>query len=539
MSHSRPFPFGPWCRLTFAALALLLCGHTSLLPGADSPGPLSVAQLNDTVKEWVAEKNPPRRLLRVEGRISSFNKQVLQLRHCDVMFVGDPVGRVQKAGPVEMTGHLQRDPASRKIEFVVESLRPQPTDLERIETQTRQWKEQPAPPKGKGQPADRWNELADWAEARGQFYKDNELLAKAKDLRYHALELEAQEVPADDSRALLEMADRATQKDAPRAFVQGLNHRGCVLEYRRLKKTATAAELDAFLELARQRLPDCDKPLPSWDTTLREKYLQNPDTVHESASATKRTTLYRLLYADVLLRSLLLRLKPDSSNVLEVATQIERLVPEEAEQARQLREDLLARRAQNVARLTRTELVALEMEYRNRKQPAHAAKLVEDWLAHKREKLDPGDVDGAIDLANDYKTLLGKSEPGIQLLLETWNRVPGSPLLVERLEGAGLRLADGKWLTNQQFLNRPEGRFARAIRAGRVEDGMSAEEARRALGAPTSVARVVTSGVVTELWRYAPGDGTQRTVRLERLPGQKDFVVRGVPPLPPEGSSSP
>ena len=126
------------------------------------------------------------------------------------------------------------------------------------------------------------------------------------------------------------------------------------------------------------------------------------------------------------------------------------------------------------------------------------------------------------------------------MLLETWKRVPGSPLLAERLEAAGLRLADGQWLTNQQFVNRPEGRFARAIRAGRVEDGMSAEEARRALGVPASVARVVTAGVVTEIWRYGTGDGTQRTVRLERLSGQKDFVVRGAPPPPPaEGTSNP
>ena len=522
---------GHACRILFATLVLLSAGRNVLLPAADPPDLLSVPQLNESVKKWVAEKNQPRQMLRVEGRISSFNKQVLQLRHCDVMFVGDPISRVQKAGPVEVTGYLQRAADSRKVEFVIESLRTLPTDLQRIDTQTRQ---------AKGQPASHWRELADWAEARGEFYKDNDLLEKSKELRYHALEIEAQSVRADDAQGLFELADRAAQDEAPRAFVQGLNHRGCVLEYRRLRQNATAEQLQAFLELARQRLPECDKPLPSWDAISREKYLKDPDAVHEAASAAKRTTLYRLLYADVLLRSLLSRLKPDNSNVLEVATQIERLIPEEAEKGRQLREDLLARRAQNVARLTRTELVALEAEYRNRKQPAHATKLVEDWLSHQREQLDPGDVDGAIDLANDYKTLLGKSEPGTQLLLETWKRVPGSPLLAERLEAAGLRLADGQWLTNQQFVNRPEGRFARAIRAGRVEDGMSAEEARRALGVPASVARVVTAGVVTEIWRYGTGDGTQRTVRLERLSGQKDFVVRGAPPPPPaEGTSSP
>jgi len=496
---------------------------TPLLSAADPSGVLDVTRLNDVVKEWVAEKNPPQRKLRVEGRIGAFNKQVLSLRHCEVMFVGEPVARVQKAGPVELTGFLRRAPDSRKIEFVVEALRSIPGDMEQLEAREKQLK---------GQPPVKWNELADWAEARGTLYKDQQLLGKARDLRFQALELEAEQLPADDSEKLFDLADRAEQAGFAKGFVQGLNHRGCVVEYRRLGKQAPAERLDGFLALARERLPQCDQPGPSWDPALREKYLNQPETVYGGANAAKRVTLHRVLYAEVQLRSLLARFKADNSNVLEVARQIERLVPEEAGRAAQLREERLSERAGQVARLTRTELQALETEYRNRNQPAHATKLVEDWLAHQRQKLDPGDVEGAIDLANDYKTLTGKSDSGVALLLETWTRVPGSAPLQARLEEAGLQLVDGQWLTPQQLARRPEPRFAQAIRAGRVEVGMTAEEARKALGAPTSVARVVTLGIVTEFWRYAPGDGSQRAIRLERPPGHQNFIVRGVSPAP-------
>jgi hypothetical protein len=468
--------------------------------------------------------------VKVEGRISAFNKQVLSLRHCDVMFVGEPVARVQKAGPVELTGSLRRAADSRKIEFVVEGLRSLPSDMEQLEARARQLP---------GQPPAKWNELADWAEARGTLYKDQPLLSKARDLRYQALEIEAEGLPKDDSAKIFDLADRATQFGFGKAFVQGLNHRGCLVEYRRLGKKAPSEQLDGFLALARERLPQCDQPGAAWDPSLREKYFNNPEAVHEAANAAKRATLYRMLYAEVQLRSLLGRLKPDNSNVLELARKIERLVPEEAARAAELREERLSQRAREVTRLTRTELQALETEYRNRNQPAHATKLVEDWLAHQRQKLDPGDVEGAIDLAKDYNTLAGQSEQGLRLLLETWNRVPGSEPLRAKLEEAGLQLVDGQWLTARQMINRPEPRFARAIRAARVEEGMTAEDARKALGAPTSVARVVTAGLVTEFWRYAPGDGTQRVIRLERLPGQKDFLVRGVPPAPPEGSVQP
>lgn len=497
------------------------------LPAADRQGALDVTQLNEVVREWVAETNPPQRKLKVEGRISAFNKQVLSLRHCEVLFVGEPVARVQKAGPVELTGFLRRAPESRKIEFVVEGLRSIPSDLEQLEAREKQLP---------GQPPGKWNELADWAEARGTLYKDQQLLGKARDLRYQALEIEAQKLPAEDSAKMFDLADRAAQAGFAQGFVQGLNHRGCVVEYRRLGKPAPPENLDRFLALARERLPQCDQPGPAWDRALRDKYLKQPETVYEAANAAKRTTLHRMLYADVQLRSLLARLKTDNSNVLEVARQIERLLPEESSRASELREERLTERAGQVTRLTRTELQALETEYRNRNQPAHATKLVEDWLAHQRQKLDPGDVEGAIDLANDYKTLAGKSEAGVALLLETWNRVPGSAPLQARLEEAGLHLVDGQWLTSQQLARRPEPRFAQAIRAGRVEVGMTAEQARQALGAPTSVARVVTLGIVTEFWRYAPGDGTQRAIRLERPLGHQNFVVRGVSPAPTEAT---
>ncbi|MCY2963637.1 MAG: hypothetical protein NT069_08315 [Planctomycetota bacterium] len=269
----------------------------------------------------------------------------------------------------------------------------------------------------------------------------------------------------------------------------------------------------------------------AWDLPLRERYFKQPLETYRGASAGKRSQMQRMLYAAVELRLLLLRLKPDDSNVIDVSDSIERLIPEEKEKAKELRDQALERRARDVEKLTRGELVALESDYRLRGQADQGRQLVETWLALRRKKLDDEDVDGALDLANEYRTLLARPELGAQLLMEVWKRVPGSALLEERLQSLGYRLHEGRWLTQKEFENRPESRFEKAIRSGRVENGMNQDQARRALGVPHRISRIATAKVFTEHWAYDLADGSRMSVRLERKRGQPELVVTGAPPM--------
>jgi hypothetical protein len=128
--------------------------------------------------------------------------------------------------------------------------------------------------------------------------------------------------------------------------------------------------------------------------------------VYRNGSPAKRRIYRRMLYADALLRWLQRRLLRDGSNHLEVASQVELLVPEEKDVATRLRNGVLEARAREVERLTKSELLEVSERYRLKGDVAKSQQLLATWLAWRRKNLGEVDVEGGLELAGEYRALL-------------------------------------------------------------------------------------------------------------------------------------
>jgi hypothetical protein len=288
------------------------------------------------------------------------------------------------------------------------------------------------------------------------------------------------------------------------------------------------------VELIAERLSGSRDPLPHPYAELRKEYFASPLEVYASADATTRGTLHRLLYCDVLLRTLTHDLAADGSNGFVIAERIDKQIPEQHALAETFRDRALAVRAREVESLSKAEMLALAREYRDRRQIPQADQLVEAWLTLRRRRLDPQDTEGLLQLTDDYRQLVRRNDLADLLLKEAWKRNPRLTDIAERLKQAGYRLHEGVWLSEAEFNARPEGQLEQAIRAGRVDIGMSASHVRRSLGEPQSLARAATAGQITEVWTYEQAAATRLVVRLTRGRRQSDLKVAEVSQLSDE-----
>ena len=173
-------------------------------------------------------------------------------------------------------------------------------------------------------------------------------------------------------------------------------------------------------------------------------------------------------------------------------------------------------------------MVELFEQYRLRNQQRAANDFLESWLTLRKQVLDPDDTEGLLNLSEDYRRLLKRDDLADRLLIDGWIRNPKASDLQERLEKEGYRLFEGRWISEQEFASRPEGKLERAIRHGLVEQGMTAGQVRRSRGKPDSQARSATAGQVTEIWTYRMADSSQLLVRFVKRAGQTELSVAEV-----------
>jgi hypothetical protein len=247
---------------------------------------------------------------------------------------------------------------------------------------------------------------------------------------------------------------------------------------------------------------------------------------YAAANDSTRSALHRLLYSELLLRTITPGLAEDGSNGFDIAAQIDdRKLTEFHQLAETFRNRALQAQAKDVENLTRSQLLDLVERYRARQQNKEAEQLVESWLTLRLRALDPDDTEGLLEVTEDFRRLLKKHDQANRLLIEAWNRNPRAKDIIERLEKDGYHLDGKTWLTAAEFDNRPEGKFEKAIRAGRVEPGMNVSQVRRSLGEPPAQARAATAGQVIEVWTYALSDSTKLVVRFVKRAGQADMTV--------------
>lgn len=491
------------------------------------PVPAGAAVRTYSIEQFNKSRPEPGVEVKVEGRVASIAANLLRFRNCDLAFRAESdFSDIPRGTPnLEVTGQINRESddlggAGRDVFRVVRS-RVVPTDQDTFQAKRRLIRGE--------NPAD-WYTLAAWAEERGQFYKDRDLLAQAQESRAHAISIEQRQATRDGPAALLALASKAEQLKLPDAFRQALVHESYHQAWRN-SQTEPVAKLAPLLAGMDRDLPGSTQPLAQVENDLRNRYRLKPLETYESADAATRRKLHRLMYADVLLRTIVSGLEAEGKNGGAIADAIDRQVPEEHALAETFRDKSLTARASAAEKLSRRDMLALADEYVTRQQAREAERIKQKWLAARRSRLQPDDTEGLLQLADEYRGLLKDKATADRLLFEAYVRNPGAMAIVEQLERQGYHLKNGIWLSQQEFKARPPDKLEQALREGRVETGMTAAQVRQGLGEPSTLSRSVSANQVLEVWTYALVDSTQIAIHLGKRRGLSDLKVVSVSPL--------
>lgn len=455
----------------------------------------------------------------VEGRLTSFGKNLIRLRKCDIPFrTSEQIPTVPGLPKfLELTGQLTLEEG--RYVFNVASYKELDSDLDIFEERRKGIREK--------KPSS-WYQLADWAHSRGKFYNDTPLLEKAESAYLKGVEIERGETPADRGQHLLKLAAKAKGFELPESLRLSLVHEACYEYMQQAAKQTKSEELEELAGTLDRLLPDCQTPLKGDHSKLLASYRRDPVGVYDKAAEEDRLVIHRMLYADIVRRSIETKLAADGSNGFEVAELLDDRVPEFHDVAEKLRDQTLAKRATEVQQRTRSEVLKLAADYRARKQEAPARQVIESWLTLRQRKLEPDDIEATIYLAEDYRTLLQSHDAANRLLLAAAKRRPESTELQERLQRAGFRQKDGVWLSAKELTGRAEDPAERAAREGRIEPGMTGSMVRRSLGEPRSIGRAASNGQISEVWSYGQGGQMRLTIQLSKRPQQQELRVLDV-----------
>jgi hypothetical protein len=381
-----------------------------------------------------------------------------------------------------------------------------------------------------------WKELGVWTRDLGEFYHDPELLDLADDVFGRAIALERKALAEGDADGLLRLAEQARKDRLDESLVASLKHEAWHRRWRvAIKANGPEAEqfcadfAGAYPEaLAPATGPEAP-PVPADDVFL--KYAINPTGVYDSATRFEQRGFERRVYVDTALHALKARLDSSFANGFEIAAEVDRRLPEHAAYAEELREKTLAARAAEVDKLPRKEVLDLAGDYRERGQQTQARGVIEAWLSLRTKRLPADDTEGLLRIADDYRVLLERPKAADKLLMDAWSK-SANPDVALAIERAGYRLKGKQWLTAEEYSKRPEGRLERALREGRIEAGMSAEQVTQSLGPPAARTRLITAGQTLEVWTYGGSGGSSVVVQLGRRRRQDELRVTAVGKLP-------
>jgi hypothetical protein len=456
----------------------------------------------------------------VEGRLISRFDRFLRLYKCDVLFVPPRETKLpalpKKTTNVVVSGRLVK--VGKKFQVVVKSLDERPTDEETFAAMKLK-----LPFKQSAS----WYRAGAWAVGRGKFYGDVKLDALGRGAYERAVEIERSDLPRGDDQAVFQLAAKAKRLRLPDGAVQNLLH----LAYRTRWSGAEAKGRDfndsEFLTGLKKDLPGADVPLKSIPRPLADKYRKSPQRTYETADAAGRKALHRLLYLEAAWRQISGTLDENGSNGFDVATEIERRLPEYRDRAEPLREKELAYRLRTVGDATRAEAVALADLFRQRKAPKKAAEALRQWVKAREPKWRKEGPTGLLLLAEATQKLLNDDKTATDVLLEAARKDPNSPDIATRLGKLGYEQRNGIWVQAAAARPAPPNPLVQAIRKGTIVSGMTPMQVRRAMaGTPRTIHRAATSRTINEVWLFQRADGSRLAVHFRRFRDQPRSTAR-------------
>lgn len=506
----------PRRRLLFIILAF--SAGIGICPGELCAQVRSVEEFNKLKPQWndLASK---KQQITIEGRVGSISRTVLRLLKCDLSFAPEPGKKLPKINrqtkTIEVYGRLGNK--NGRLIFLVRSIRERATDMESLRIRKLAI--------GQDRIED-WYRLADWAKQRGTFYEDQELLNAYTDAYQRGLLLEYSNLSKDDAQGRLDLAARGKQYGMAEKLRAEYVHEA----YRILWKSARTKKQPDYKNLLKkmlQDLPGSELPLKDPQLERQQQYQRNPLSAYREASPGTRRLLHRILYSEIMLKTIEENARQDGSNGKAIAEEIEKELPERKTLATKYRERELAYRFSRVELLGRSDLLKLFHLFSDRNEPEKAVQTLTRWLTARETAMRQEGPSGLIRVAEDYINLMNDKPKAVKLLREAHQQSPESEEILERLRRLGYVFKNGKWLTVEEAAKIPEDPIDKAIREGRVIIGMTSVQARSAMGGkPTTTTRFATAGDIYELWAYGERGTTRLVIHLQKKSGLNGSETR-------------
>ena len=454
----------------------------------------------------------------LEGRFGGSTGRILSLRKLPLGFHADAdiEQRYESSDVLHVLGELQRD-GNGPLYFRLLDVRKGRSDMDRLNGQVLD-----LPPK-EHEPV---YKLAQWAEERAKFYNDSKLQAEAVKLYDRALRCQQASLKKRDYATFRDLAIKAGRYGLGEARKNALLYEGRYREWQSVRSESDSDELAGLAVAVASELPSASVPVPTVDPEFRDRWKQEPLRVYEEATFGFEQ-MHRFLYQEIALDSIRKATLSDGRNGRSIATRLRQELPEFNDLADELVSKELKWRIQNVTNFKIDEMLALRELLLDAGDAEQADIALRNWFKDRETKLRKEGIDGLIELASLHETLFPDgARDAVKVLLEAEQRKPGSSIVRNRLESHGYQLINGDWKSSDEVRDFENSPINRAMREGRVIPGMTQEQVRRALGAPTSISRLLTARHVIEYWTYGGTERSSRlTIRLSRQTQRRSAIV--------------
>lgn len=450
----------------------------------------------DKWDKWVSDGTK----LVIDGRFEGRAAQSFLMEKLPISFQtprSNPLPeRMQKGQRIEVSGRLTN--SSGRLVFEVNRLTIAETDSERIRAAAgRIPADQP----------DKLDQLADQYEPIALFYDDQRLRAEMDAVRVTSFERK-RVLRKGDFQKLWELTSDSLQYAIPPRLTAEVRFESLCTRWKQPQPNLET--LQASIE---SNLPGWDDRNQNWDAQKEALFTRDPIAAYNAATDIDRLLYHRRLFRAVTLQLLLAPLKPDASNSLSIAQQIQELLPEESEQARRLELADISSRLRRIETLSRAELQQLADLLRDHDRDAEIIKVTDQWVRAQDTRFRNTGLSGLLRTADEYLFIDDRfqrpehKQTAIELLQQAWavadRESPGDAVqIAERLKRLGWERLKNRWITTSDIEKLPDDNIDLAVREGRVVKGMSTNQVTGILGQPARISRIASGAKVRELWIY-------------------------------------
>jgi hypothetical protein len=444
----------------------------------------------------------------VIGYIGSRTDRQIHMKNCELRFVMKPSTEFpnlfKRSKFLKLKGHF--DLAEKKPIFLIESIDTTPALIQRFRAEALSIDSKDFQSQRK---------LGDLIKKEADFYDDEELHAKAKEIYFQSLRVERESTKNLTPELLDGWVEQLKDYGVAETIQEEWTHDSLWLRWRNLKNPR-GTEFKQFARLLAEKFPASRTILETPQPLLQSEYLKNPERVFANAGGEQRSKLARLFYIEVLVRDLEQEARADGSNGDEIAKRYRELLPELPDKFSEHENAWLAWRSSGLEQASRDEALALSRDFRTRNRTDEAREAIDTWLKARLKVWKKDGASGLLRGAEEYLDLLEDRTQAVSLLKSAWNLAPQNEEIEKKLADLGFYRHQGDWITQAEFDKLPPDQLLEAVKRGEVVKGMSPDQVQRAWGKPAETHMSFSAGRIGHVWVFGESGDNRLTVHFLR-----------------------